>query len=174
MFTDEARFGRITRPSSCWAPPGIRPIVPQQAIREYMYAYAAVAPADGTMDSLILPDMYAWTLQIFLDELSRRHADHLILLVLDGAPSHRAGKEKLTVPNNIRLVEQPPYSPEVNPVENIWDEMREKFFCNCVFRDMDAVEDRLVEALLAMEGNHALVQSISGFPWIREGLMRIT
>jgi len=65
------------------------------------------------MDSLILPDMYASTLQIFLDVLSNRHPNRLILLIADGAPSHRAGKEKLTIPNNIRIVEQPPYSPEM-------------------------------------------------------------
>lgn len=170
MFTDEGRFGRITIPATCWAPPGIRPIAPKQAIREYTYAYAAVAPADGTMDSLILPDMYASTLQIFLDELSTRHPDHLILLILDGAPSHRAGREKLSVPENIRMVEQPPYSPEVNPVEHLWDEMREKFFCNRVFRDMDGVEDNMVQALLFYEGHPELLQSMTGFPWIREGL----
>jgi hypothetical protein len=66
-FEDEGRFGRITRPSACWAPKGIRPIVPQQAIREYTYAYAAVAPWTGEVDSLILPDMYASTMQIFLN-----------------------------------------------------------------------------------------------------------
>ena len=170
MFTDEARFGRITTPANCWSPPGVRPIAPKQAIREYTYAYAAVAPEDGTMDSLILPDMYASTLQIFLDELSTRHADSLILLVMDGAPSHRAGKEKLTIPWNIRINEQPAYSPEVNPVEHVWDETREKFFCNMVFRDMDAVEKRMVDALLSLERNPPLLQSITGFPWIKQAL----
>ena len=174
MFTDEGRFGRITIPATCWAPPGIRPTAPKQAIREYTYAYAAIAPADGAMDSLILPDMYASTLQIFLDVLSNRHPNRLILLIADGAPSHRAGKEKLTIPNNIRIVEQPPYSPEVNPVEHLWDEMREKFFCNRVFRDMDAVEARMVEALLFYEGHPQLLHSITGFPWIKEGLLSIT
>lgn len=173
MFTDEARFGRITIPAKCWAPPGIRPDVPQQAIREYTYAYAAVAPLDGMMDSLILPDMSASTLQVFLDELSMRHPAFLILLIMDGAPSHRAGKEKLAVPTNIRIVEQPSYSPEVNPVEHVWDEMREKFFANKVFQDMDAVEERMVHALLFYEQHPDLLQSITGFPWIREGLESI-
>lgn len=170
MFTDEARFGRITTPADCWSPPGIRPVTPKQAIREYTYAYAAVAPANGAMDSLILPDMYASTLQVFLDELSMRHSDDLIMLVMDGAPSHRAGKEKLSIPLNIRIIEQPPYSPEVNPVENVWDDMREKFFCNKVFRDMNAVEHQMVEALIFLEHHPARLQSITGFPWIRHAL----
>jgi transposase len=173
MFGDEARFGRITDPAACWAPSGIRPIVPCQAIREYTYAYAAVAPGEGTMDSLILPDMYASTLQVFLDELSARHPDRLILFIIDGAPSHRAGKEKLTIPWNIRIIELPPYSPECNPTEDVWDEMREKFFCNCVFQDMAAVEQRLVTALLSMEQDRERLRSITHFPWIEAGLVGI-
>lgn len=62
MFQDEARFGRISDPSSCWAPKGIRPEVAKQIIREYTYAYSAISPLDGSMDSLILPDMYASTI----------------------------------------------------------------------------------------------------------------
>jgi len=165
-FEDEGRFGRITRPASCWAPKGFRPVVPQQIIREYTYAYAAVAPFEGEVDSLILPNMYATTLQVFLDVLSVRHKEQYILLIMDGAPCHRAGAEMLTVPDNIRLVLQPPYSPEVNPVENIWGELREKFFCNCVFKDMNAVEDRLVTALQWIESRPKEVSTLTCFPWM--------
>lgn len=166
-FEDEGRFGRITRPAACWAPHGMRPTVPQQAIREYTYAYAAVAPFLGEVDSLILPDMYAVTLQVFLDMLSARHADEYILLIMDRAPCHRAGAEILTVPDNIRLVFQPPYSPEVNPVEHLWDELREKFFRNCVFRDMAAVEQQLISALQWSESRPDEIRSLSCFSWMR-------
>ena len=169
-FEDEARFGRITNPASCWAPPQIRPVVPQQAIREYIYAYAAVAPHNGEVDSLILPDMYATTLQIFLDELSNRHLDELILLVMDSAPCHRAGNDRLIIPKNIRLAFQPPYSPEVNPAERLWDELREKFFSNCVFRDMEDVTKHLVSALQWLESESTYTQSLTCFPWIKKAL----
>lgn len=166
-FEDEGRFGRITKPAACWAPAGCRPIVPQQAIREYTYAYAAVAPYTGEIDSLVLPDMYASTLQIFLDTLSERHLDEYILLFMDGAPCHRAGAESLTIPANIRLVIQPPYSPEVNPVEHLWDELREKFFCNCVFQDMDAVEEHLITGLQWIESRPQEIQRLTCFPWMQ-------
>ncbi len=173
-FEDEARFGRITNPASCWAPGGLRPIVPLQAIREYVYAYAAVAPKNGEIDSLILPDMYATTLQIFLNELSVRHADELILLVMDSAPCHRAGNESLVIPRNIHLVFQPPYSPEVNPAERLWDELREKFFSNRVFCDMEAVTKHLVTGLQWIESEKKYIQSLTCFPWIEKGLNNIS
>jgi hypothetical protein len=55
MAEDEACFGRLSIPRRAWAPAGVRPHAPQQLIREYSYVYAAVAPAEGKMTSLILP-----------------------------------------------------------------------------------------------------------------------
>ena len=173
-FEDEARFGRITNPAACWAPSKIRPIVPLQAIREYVYAYAAVAQQTGEVDSLILPDMYATTLQIFLDELSNRHLDEFILLFMDSAPCHRAGNDSLVIPKNIHLVFQPPYSPEVNPAECLWGELREKFFSNRVFRDMDAVVQQLVTSLQWIESETKSIQSLTRFSWMKEGLNSIS
>lgn len=172
-FEDEARFGRISTPAACWAPGRFRPIVPHQTIREYMYAYAAVAPHTGEVDSLILPDMYATTLQVFLNELSKRHSAEYILLVMDSAPCHRAGNECLKIPHNIHLVFQPPYSPELNPAEHLWDELREKFFRNCVFKNMDGVIDRLVTGLQWLESRSSHMQSLTTFPWIKAGLNSI-
>ena len=68
-------------------------------------------------------------------------------MILDGAGWHRAND--LTVPENMRLEALPPYSPQLNPVEHIWDEIRKKWFTNEVFNSLVAVEDRLVEALVA-------------------------
>jgi transposase len=124
MFADEARFGRMNRPRPCWAPAGIRPKVASQLIREYIYLYGAVAPKDGICVYLIMPTSNTACFQAFLDVLSRKFARQHILLVLDGAPNHRSGQ--LAVPNNISLLFLPPYSPELNPKENLWDEIREK------------------------------------------------
>jgi hypothetical protein len=66
--------------------------------------------------------------------LARRFARQDILLVLDGAPNHRSGE--LAVPDNIRLLHLPPYSPELNPKENLWDEIRKKIFKNYALKSM--------------------------------------
>src|SRR3954447_4546961 len=96
MFEDEARFGRISEPHRCWAPAGVRPAVPVQIVREYEYAYAAVSPHDGVLDTLVLPAVNAETMGVFLAEVAQRHADEFILMVLDGAGWHRA--KRLRIP----------------------------------------------------------------------------
>ena len=164
MFQDEGRFGRINEPRRCWAPTGIRPDVHVQFVREYTYAYVAVSPHDGVMDSLILPVVNAEAMSIFLDEVAKRHPDEFIVMVMDQAGWHKA--KDLVIPETICLIWQPPYSPQCNPAENIWDEIREKWFPNLVFKSMQAVKDTLVEALVTLEADHERTQSIAGFDWI--------
>ena len=168
MFADEARFGRINRPRPCWAPTGIRPEVASQLIREYIYLYGAVAPKDGTCVYLIMPTSNTACFEAFLDVLSRKFARQDILLVLDGAPNHRSGD--LAVPNNIALLFLPPYAPELNPKENLWEEIREKIFKNYALKSIDAVRAKLNQAILYIERNPKTVQSITSFPYIVKSL----
>ena len=164
MFQDEARFGRCQDPRRCWAPPGVRPRVASQFIREFTYAYAAVSPHDGAMVSLILPVARADAMTLFLAEVARRHPDERVLLVLDRAGWH--GANDLVIPATIRLVPLPARSPELNPVEHLWEEVREKWFANRAFATLDAAEDQLVAALRTLEGDAPRVASLAGFDWI--------
>ncbi len=164
LFEDEARFGRINDPRRCWAPPGIRPEVSARIVREYSYVYAAVSPHDGTLDSLVLPFVSAEAMSWFLGEVSRRHPDEFLIMILDRAGWHIA--RDLVVPPHMRLLPLPPYSPQLNPQEHIWDELREKWFNNVVFDSLDAVEDRLVQGLAELERSPAKVASLTGFDWI--------
>lgn len=162
MFQDEARFGRINDIKRCWAPVKVRPEVIKQTVRGYTYAYGAVSPLDGKADFLILPDMNSLEMGMFLKEVSKRHPNELILMFMDQAPSHKS----LKIPKNMTIRNIPSYCPQLNPTENIWDEMREKFFTNLAFDSMDAVEDRLIDACLSLENNQEKVKSIAGFNWI--------
>ena len=168
MFTDEARFGRMNRIRRCWAPMSTRPKVAAQLIREYIYLYGAVSPKDGTCVYLIMPTSNTASFQAFLDVLARKFARQNILLVLDGAPNHRCGS--LAVPDNITLLYLPPYSPELNPTENIWDEIREKIFKNYALKSMGGVRAKLRQAILYIERNPNLVRSITSFPYIVNSL----
>jgi transposase len=164
MFMDEARFGRINDVRRCWAPPGIRPIVPFQIVRKYTYAYAAICPFDGDLDALILPEVNTQSMSLFLTELSQNHEHEHIVLILDRAGWHTA--KDLNIPENITLHWLPPYSPELNPVEHLWDEIREKWFLNRYFSSLDAVEDQLMEALKTLMKDCVRVKSISLFNWM--------
>jgi len=116
---------------------------------EYTYAYGAVDVLTGALDSLILPHVNTACMQLFLDEVSARHPHERIVMVIDGAGWH-SGKA-LSAPDNIYLLRLPPYAPELNPIEHLWDELREKFFHNRVFQSLDALEDHLATALKTLE-----------------------
>lgn len=164
MFQDEGRFGLLGAPRRCWAPSGVRPVVGARLERKYLYAFSAVSPHDGVLDSLVLPWVNAETMSMFLAEVGRRHADEFVLMVMDQAGWHIAGN--LIVPQNMRLLLLPPYSPELNPAEHLWDAIREEVFGNHVFSDLDAVEDALTEGLRNLESDPGRIQSMTGFGWI--------
>jgi transposase len=161
MFQDEGRFGRLSRPARCWAPKGVRPVVKNRLVREYTYAFAAITPADGVMDSLILPFVNAETMGLFLQTVAERHPEEFILMVLDGAGWHIAGD--LVVPASMRLLFLPPYSPELNPVEHLWDHLREKHFANRLFQSMKTVTDQLSFGLRQAELDPEMLRSLCGF-----------
>jgi transposase len=83
---------------------------------------------------------------------------------VNGAGNHISGD--LVIPSNITLSPLPAYSSELNPQENIWDEIREKVFKNYALKSTDAVYDKLEEAVLYIERNRKVVKSIASFPYI--------
>jgi len=168
MFMDEARFGCISDTRYCWCPKPFRPLCASTVTQEYTYAYAAVSVSDGRMDSLIMPHVNGDCMQIFIDEVATRHQDSRIVMVMDNAGWHR--NQSLKIPDNIRMLNLPPYSPELNPVEHIWDDLREKSFHNRVFDSIDSLEDHLEIALLSMENDPNRVHSIVAWPWIINAL----
>lgn len=164
MFQDEARFGRISDTRYCWAKRPLRPQVQAMMTHQYTYAYAAVSPQDGRLDSLVLPQVNSQCMQLFLTEIGQRYPRDNIVMVVDGAGWHRSAGFKL--PDNLRLLFLPPYSPELNPQEHIWDELREKFFHNQIFDSLDALEDQLVAGLCRLEADPDRVRSIVAWDWI--------
>ena len=102
MFQDEARFGRISDIRRCWAPKPLRPLCQAMLTHQYTYAYSAVDVCTGEIDSLILPHVNTQCMQLFLNEVSARHPDERIVMVIDGAGWHRA--HALKAPANIFLL----------------------------------------------------------------------
>ncbi len=162
MFQDEARFGRIIDPRKCCIPETLRPIVKLPLVREYVYA--AVSPQDGVIDWMLGGKMDTLSMGAFLRQVSHKHPEEFVKMVVDGAPSHRA--EHLRVPKNMVLVKLPPYSPELNPVEHLWDELREKKFANRVFETLGAVIAQTARGLKKMEEHPDRLRSLTGRDWI--------
>ena len=168
FFQDEARFGRINNLQRCWVPPQSRAIVGKQLIREYVYAYTAICPENGESFSLIMPYANTESMNIFLSEFSKNFKDYRIILAMDRASWHKS--KGLMNPENIRFLLIPPYSPELNPVEHIWDYIREKFFNNHVYKKLDYVVDNLCIALNHLYSVKNEMISLTLFNWIYSAL----
>ena len=164
MFQDEGRFGRINEPRRCWAPKGIRADVHLQFVRQYTYAYAAVSPQDGDLVWMLSAKMDTLNMSAFLQHTSRKYPDEFVLMVLDGAPSHRS--QYLQVPENMFLIRLPAYSPELNPAERLWEELREKEFANRVFDSLGVAIYQAAKGLKRLESKPDSLRSLTGWNWI--------
>ena len=163
FFQDEARFGRISSPAYCWAPSGLRPIISSQIVREYTHVFSAVSPNDGQSFSLILPYADTDGMNIFLQEFAEAFQEYRIILIMDKAPWHRS--KDLSKVGNIRYIYQPPYSPELNPVEHLWEHIRENYFKNACWLSMETLEEALSAVLKKIADRSEMIQSLVGFHW---------
>jgi len=165
MAEDESRFGRIDRPRRCWAPKPLRPTVPRQVVREFLYVFAAVCGPRGHLTALILPTADTALLNVFLAHLAREFAGHFLILLVDRAGWHTTAR--LTVPENIRLLPQPARSPALNPTEHVWDELREKYLANTSFSSLRPLEHALCIGLTQLATDPDRVRSLTNFPYMR-------
>lgn len=165
MAEDEGRFGRVSIPRRAWAPPGVRPRAPRQMVREYTYVFAAIAPAEGKMTALVLPTANTTMMQLFLEHVSQTFAQYFIVMQVDRAGWHEA--KALIVPENIRLIPQPAYSPELNPVEHLWEELREKQLTNLALATLDEVIEKVCDGLKVLEAKPERLRSMTYFPHFR-------
>lgn len=120
-------------------------------IREYIYAYSALSPQTGDCYSMISPFCNTDAMNEFLGQLSGQYKQYRIILILDKAGWHTS--HTLQLADNIQLLHLNPYSPEQNPVELLWREIRKKYFHNSIFPSLDEVENMLEKALLNYHQN---------------------
>lgn len=163
LFQDEGRFGRISDPAHCWAPKGIRPVVPAHIVREYTHVFSAVCPNDGESFSLILPYADTDAMNIFLKECSEYFKEYRIIMVMDKAAWHRS--KDMGEHENIRILYQPSYSPELNPVEHLWEYIRENYLRNCIWSTLEALEKALETILKTIMESAEIIRSLVGFHW---------
>ena len=137
-FQDEARIGQKNKITRRWARRGTRPSAPHDQRTRSTYIFGAICPARGTGAGLVLPRCNTAAMALHLAEISQTVTSgaHAVLL-LDQAGWHLSAK--LDIPDNITLLPLPPKSPELNPVENIWQYMRDNWLSNRIFRSYDDI-----------------------------------
>lgn len=145
-----------------YCPKGFRPPYVVRRAYEWTYLYAAVDPSSGESFSLYLPGMDSLCFRTFLERLSEAYADHDLVVVLDGAPSHTS--KEIELPENVSLLGLPSYSPELNPVERWFQEFR-KELSNKLFKTVELLQEALSQTLKPYWEEPGRLQRLAGFSW---------
>ena len=165
---DEARFGLHTETRRVWITKGVRPMVRRQTRYEWDYLYGALEVVEGQAEFLHLPTVNLDCNRLFLEHLqaSDPQAEHVV--IADQAGFHlRPGDARL--PKHIHIVSLPPYSPELNPCEQLWDVLKDsEGFVNGLFASIAKLRDSLLPGLRRYWENASLVLSLVGRPWLHD------
>ena len=141
---------------------GIKPKGLDQNGYENFYIYGAIAPFTGDNFFYDFNILDGLCFEAFLKEFSKQYPDTLNIIVLDNASAHRTSK--INIPDNIKLIFQPPYTPEVNPVERLWQYIKDKIAWN-TFENLELLRDKVYNILNALEEDTII--SISSYPYIK-------
>ena len=145
FYFDEGRFGLQSTLTGIWAKKGVPLLVKVKQGYTSFYTYSAVSPHTGESFSLFLPEVNTDMMNVYLRELSQEFSDKEIMIVMDQAGWHRS--KHLEIPDRIRIEYLSPYSPELNPVEKLWQWLRQEKTHNKVFEKIDALMDALAQGL---------------------------
>ena len=133
-------MGQKTKITRRWAKRGTRPRAPKDQRTKSAWIFGAICPERGVGAALVLPKCNIMAMQMHLQEFSSQVAPgaHAVV-ILDQAGWHTSGK--LDIPNNITLLPLPPRSPELNPVENLWQFLRDNWLSNRIFKSYEQIVD---------------------------------
>ena len=164
-FQDEARVGQKGGHAYIWAPIGSRPLMVRDNRHDSAYLFGAICPARGVGAAIIMPAANTEAMNAHLAEISTQVAAgaHAVLMV-DGAGWHQEGG-RLMVPNNISLLPLPRYSPELNPMENVWEYLRANKLCNVVWDSYDAIVHACKSAWNFLINDPERIRSIGARDW---------
>ncbi len=164
LFGDESRVGQKGIITRLWALRGTRPRIVRQQQHISAYIFGAVCPEKGYGTALVLSECDTEMMQLFLDEVSKKIPDgrHGVL-ILDKASWHTT--EKLKCPSNISLLHLPPYSPELNPVEQVWHFLKQHFLSNRVFKDLEEILDKCAYAWNSFINEPSRIKSLCSRDW---------
>ena len=157
-FQDESRFGLLTIQRRILTIKGVKPLMPYQHKFKNFYLFGAYSPLTGTHFTLELPKCNTDCFQLYLDEFSKETPDEFKIIILDNGAFHKAAE--LLVPQNIELLFIPPYSPELNPAEKIWDYFKDEIAAE-VFKTLDDLSDKV--GTLVKNIKQETIKSITGF-----------
>ncbi len=165
-FEDESRFGQQGTTTNVWARRGSRPMVVRQTEYEYLWVLGAVCPETGKAEGLLSPRLNTEVINVFLEQFSATlAADEHAVMIWDGAGFHTS--KSLRVPENVTLLQLPPYSPELNPIENLWHYLKSHFWSNRAYAGYDELEAAAIDAWHRAVLSPPLMQSVCAAKYLK-------
>lgn len=165
-FEDEARFGQQGTLTTVWAKRGSRPSAVRQTEYGYLWVLGAVCPETGHAEGLLSPRLNTKVVNVFLEQFAATiPADEHAVLLWDGAGFHTS--KELRVPENISVLKLPPYSPEFNPIENLWHYLKSHFWSNRTYDDYDALEQAAMDAFTKAVLDPELMKTVCAAPYLQ-------
>ncbi len=166
-WQDEARVGQKGTLTRLWARRGSRPPAPRDTRHSSVYLFGAVCPERGAGAALVLPKVNTEAMSLHLAEIAKCVAEgaHAVV-ILDGAGWHQTGG-RLTVPENITLLPLPPYAPELNPTENVWQFLRQNLLSHRVWETYDDIVDTCCNAWNRLVADPDRITSIATREWAK-------
>ena len=161
---DESRLGLMTSLRRRLTCKGVKPLALCQHQFDNFYLYGAVEPLTGEAVFLELPYLDSENFQIFIDHFAAQHQESLNLMVLDNGGFHKAAK--LSRPEHIRFVFTPPYTPEVSPIERVFEDVKNAVSV-AVYESLEELSDRLCEVIQGYRAER--LSSLTSYPFFRKG-----
>lgn len=141
FFFDESRFGTHSRIGHGWFKTGSRTNVKHKLGYQNFYVYSAVSPKNGDNFSLIIPKVDVAWMNKFLEEFSLNLKYKKAILVMDQAGWHKS--LALVIPDNIKIIYLSQYSPELNPVEKLWQFIKDNILKNTIYNSLHDLEEKV-------------------------------
>lgn len=126
------------------------------------YLYSAVNPRDGKEFTLLLPNVNIDCMNVFMEELNRVNNGQKIVIIMDGAGWHKS--DKLIIPKNIRTIILPPYSPELNPTEKLWQYIKDHTIKNRIYKTLRELENAVCRFVRALTPE--IIRSVCGVNYV--------
>ena len=163
-FQDESRFGQQGTTTNVWAKRGSRPRALRQTEYQYLWVIGAVCPETGHAEGLLTPQLNTQMINIFLKQFAQAlPEDEHAVMVWDRAGFHTA--KALEVPANITIIPLPPYSPELNPIENLWHYLKSHYWSNRTYANYDEIEEAAMDAWQLAVLNEDLIKTLCTAPY---------
>ena len=142
---DEHRYGLISTLRRCWSLRGIRPTSPYQTKYQWGYVYGGLEVMEGGSEFIYTSTVDLDISALFLQQISKSNPEAEHVIIWDGAGFHQK-KQLEGIPDNVHLIALPPYSPELNPIEQLWDQVA-VVYANRVYNTLLEIEEDISSAL---------------------------